>query len=303
MSVAIKRVGLVLGCLGLSLLSLKAEETVVRVASYNLRNYLVTNRMVEGRYELDYPKPEEEKAALRAVVAHADADVLAIQEIGGQPFLKELQEDLAAYGLAYPYGAIGQGEDAVRHLAVLSKIPFAQVKPHRELEFNYLEQPVRVKRGLLEVTFGTGNATWSLYVVHLKSRHTNHDADFQSQKRRVREAETIRSLLLKQYDDDLQSHPFLVVGDFNDTPDSSTLRRFLRKSGQPLLQAIATVDSRGENWTYHYAKAATYQRVDYILASLPMVERCVADSATIVDILPVSRKASDHRLIYADFAF
>lgn len=257
--------------------------------------------MVDGHYELNYPKPEVEKAALRTVIAHVQADVLAVQEIGNALFLKEFQADLAAYGLDYPYIANVQGEDTVRQLAVLSKIPFAQVIRHDDLTFNYFDQPTQVKRGLLEVRFDTGNAYWSIYVVHLKSRWTDNKLDFQSAKRRVREAETIRSLLLDQFQHDFSSYPLLVVGDFNDTSDSSTLRRFLHKSGQPLLDMIPTVDRHGQNWTFHYEKKDTYQRVDYILASLPMAERLVAGSATIVDILPASRIASDHRLIYADF--
>ena len=48
---------------------------LVTVAAYNVENYLVTNRMVEGVYREDYPKPEREKAAVTAVIKAANPDV------------------------------------------------------------------------------------------------------------------------------------------------------------------------------------------------------------------------------------
>ena len=41
-------------------LSLKSSE-VVRVASFNLQNYLSCERIVDGKWRPDYPKPEVEK--------------------------------------------------------------------------------------------------------------------------------------------------------------------------------------------------------------------------------------------------
>jgi len=289
------------GILLLSLLTVRSEATRVRVASYNLQNYLVMDRMVEGDYQLDYPKPEVEKAALREVVLSAQPDVLAIQEIGGELFLQEFQADLAAYGLEYPYVALGAGEDSVRYLAVLSKIPFAQVERHQDLKFKYFGRRMGIKRGLLEVVFGEGDAVWTLYVVHLKSRWTNDQRDPRSQMWRVKEAESIRDWLLQRYEDDVHAAPLLLVGDLNDTKGSSTLRRFLRISDRSLLRMLPAVDSRGEYWTYHYRKEDRYERVDYLLASTPMWQRQVQGSATIVDVLPASRIGSDHRLLYADF--
>lgn len=275
----------------------------VSVASFNLQNYLLTDRPVGDEYLTAYPKPEIEKAALRAVIAHARPDVLAIQEMGDRSFLKEFQRDLAAYSLDYPHVAWCQGEDEERHTAVLSQYPFSSVICHDTIEFGYAGQRKRLKRGLLEVQFGKGERKWSVFVVHLKSRWTSDERDPESAKWRTAEAQAIRDFLLERYKDDWKDARFLVVGDFNDTRDTATLRRFLTKGKRSLLQIIPTTDSRGENWTYHYAKADTYERVDYLLASPRMFQQLRKGSGKIVDLLPESAIASDHRLIWAEFDF
>ena len=72
----------------------------LRVATYNVRNYLMTDRLVPGKlgdkliWRKNYPKPEIEKTALRRIIAKVDPDILALQEMGGAPYLKELQRDL-----------------------------------------------------------------------------------------------------------------------------------------------------------------------------------------------------------------
>ena len=39
----------------------QGEGMTIRVASYNVHNYLSMDRIVEGRWRPDYPKPEKEK--------------------------------------------------------------------------------------------------------------------------------------------------------------------------------------------------------------------------------------------------
>ena len=60
----------------------------LRIATYNVRNYTAADRMVREVYRPEYPKPENEKSALRAVIKALDADVLALQEMGGEPYAR-----------------------------------------------------------------------------------------------------------------------------------------------------------------------------------------------------------------------
>ena len=68
------------------------------VLTWNVENYVAEDRMVEGEYRTEYPKPEAAKAALRAALRALSPDVLALQEMGPEPYLAELQRDLAAEG-------------------------------------------------------------------------------------------------------------------------------------------------------------------------------------------------------------
>ena len=55
---------------------------------------------------------------MRRQIAAANADVIALQELGGQSFLDELQYDLKAEGLEYPYEVVLDQEGEARSLAV-----------------------------------------------------------------------------------------------------------------------------------------------------------------------------------------
>ena len=70
----------------------------------------------------------------------------------------------------------------------------------------------------------------------------------------------------------------------------------------PLTSMVPCKDSRGHRWTHHWAKADSYSRFDYILATPLMLKKLIVGSAKIVDG-PDSALASDHRMIFADFQF
>ncbi|WP_309399076.1 endonuclease/exonuclease/phosphatase family protein [Cerasicoccus maritimus] len=278
--------------------SLSAET--IRVASYNLYNYLDANRWVEGHYRMAYPKPEAEKAAARKVIAAVHPDILTLQEIGGPLHLQELQTDLKKAGVDYPYAECLIGPDEDRRIAVLSKIPFEAVG-HTELDFKYFDGRELIKRGLLELRFGKGDTAWTLFVVHLKSRWTTRDDDPESGKRRTGEAHAARNFIREQYPPETNPR-YLVVGDFNDTKRSAPIRRFLEVGDTQLTQLLPAGDSRGEAWTFHYRAEDKYERVDFILASPALAPFVEGGETHIYDSQPETSNASDHRLIYVDLS-
>ena len=285
--------------LGILLSSALVSAETLRVATYNLKNYLLTDRMVDGRWRSEYPKPESERQALYQVIQAVNPDVLAIQEIGGKEYLAALQRDLNRLGLDYAYSYLGQGEDAVRFTAVLSRIEADAVMQHTALDFPYLGQRVAPRRGLLEVQMDG----FSLYVIHLKSRFTTDKRDPGSEERRTKEAQAIRDRIRERHGEGEDATPYLVLGDFNDLINSSTLRRFLSVGGRDLAQPLDVADSRDEVWTYFWDKADQYARIDFILASPPMSERWEnASKRGGVYDGQGSRQASDHRLVWADFS-
>jgi len=244
-------------------------------------------------YRQAYPKPEAEKKALRAVIRALDADVIALQEIGPKSFFEELQRDVATDGVKYPYAELLEAADEERHVAVLSRRPFAAVGRHTDLTFPYFKTKEPVKRGLLEVRFSTEGVEFTLFVVHLKSRFTDRDDDPLSAQRRLGEAVAVRDRVLKLFPEPTKAR-FLLVGDCNDSAASRPLRSLIKRGETEIFQRVPAVDSRGEVWTHFYRKEQIYSAVDHVLISPLLQSAVVAGTATICD-LPEALEASDHR--------
>ena len=285
-------------CLGFGALGgnvgLRAEP--VTVATYNLENYGSANRMTEVGFRPDYPKPEAQKRALRTVIRGLNADLLFVQEMGGQAHLDELRRDLKSEGFDYPHAALAAAADDDRHLAVLARVPLTAVTTHADLQFSYLGGKATVKRGLLEATFSTAAGDVTVFAIHLKSRFTDRPEDSDSAIRRAGEATAIRDRVLQRFPAPATAR-FVVLGDCNDSRTSRALA-FLQKRGKKDIATLLTGgDSRGEVWSYAYRREETYARVDHILVS-PGLVPAVRDGVARVYDGPGVREASDHRPVY-----
>lgn len=283
--------------LSVFVLQLNAGDRI-RIASYNLKNYLITDRLVEGIWLKDYPKPEVEKSIIQRGLLEIRPDLLVVQEIGGRDFLYELSEDLKAAGLNYPYLILMKGEDSVRMTGLLSRIEPNYSKQHRDLDFNYFSENRSVLRGMLEVGFDLG-MPFALFSVHLKSRYTSDDRDFESERFRTLEAQACRDRILKRIDAAKTEH-YLIAGDFNDSPNSAPLRRFYKKGKRIIGKQIFPRDASGAFWTYFYHKEKTYSTVDGFVLSPSLLPYLVEDSAQIWSPSDYYL-GSDHRLVYFDF--
>ncbi|NBB78125.1 MAG: endonuclease/exonuclease/phosphatase family protein [Verrucomicrobia bacterium] len=291
------------GLLSVSIPPAAAAETgtngAVRIATYNLRNYLVMDRYFDGQWRPAYPKPEAEKTVVRQVITEVAPDILVLQEIGGAGFLEELRVDLARDGLEYEHAVVMQGLDEVRHVAILSKLQPQDVKQHTDLDFKYFDGRESVKRGLLEVHFSLPDATqFKLFALHLKSRFTDRKDDPQSKIRRTREAEASRNRIIEQTIESGFEH-YLIAGDFNDHPNSSTLRRFEQRGDLVIGSLLEARDRRGERWTYHYVKEVRYELVDGFIASPAIEGRIKGGRGRIADF-PGALEGSDHRMVFLE---
>ncbi|MFA6961676.1 MAG: endonuclease/exonuclease/phosphatase family protein [Opitutaceae bacterium] len=280
-------------CLLSFLLAVYARAVPLTVATYNVENYTLADRMVEGGYRKDYPKPELEKTALRAVIRRLDADVLALQEIGGEPFLTELQRDLKRDGMDYPYAVVLVADDKDRKVAVLSKRPFTRVLKHVDLSFKYFDGEGKVKRGLLEVRLATDVGEVALFVVHLKSRYTERPDDLSSALQRAGEAVAIRDCVLSEFPDPATAL-FMIAGDFNDTRPSRPVQAMLARGKTKITEWMPAADDRGETWTHCFRKEDSYSRVDHILVS-PGLRSRVRGATGLILAGPEVGLASDHR--------
>ena len=263
------------------------------IATYNIANYNLTDRQIEGAFMTAYPKPEREKTALRRVIRDLDVDVLALQEVGGESFVRELQRDLRSEGIDYPHAVVLEAADEVRRLAVLSRWPFASVGRHTDLEFKYFEGREVVKRGMLEARFDTAVGELTVFVVHFKSRLTERRDDPAAAIRRGREASAARDRVLELFPEPATAR-FLIVGDFNEGPQGRPVRAFRERGDQEIARLVPAGDSRDETWTHFYRRGEEYSRVDFVMVSPPLEAAVIGARGSIPDHASVLR-ASDHR--------
>ena len=220
--------------------SFVGAETI-RVASYNVENYLVMDRMVSGRWQEEYTKGTHFK---------------------------------------YAAWLTGQEEGEQRHLALLSKIPFSSIDAPKDLSFKYFEGRRSPSRGLMEAEFNTGGTKWSLFNLHLKSKWTERPDDLEASIRREKEARVIRDYIRAKYPP-YKDPNYVVLGDFNDHKNSAPLRRFLQVNNSTLTQMVQCRDQEGHFWTHYWDKQDSYSRFDYLLASPELFKKLVPDSARI----------------------
>jgi endonuclease/exonuclease/phosphatase family metal-dependent hydrolase len=270
----------------------RAEE-VLTIATYNVANYNLADRMTDGIYRREYPKPEREKAALRQVIHALQAEVLALQEMGPPPFLRELQRDLRREGLDYPFATVLDATGEPRSLAVLSRRPLILDRGHTDFDFVYQQGRETVRRGLLEVQVETAAGPLTLFVVHLKSRYTEQATDPGARELRAREAVAVRDRIISLFPEE-ETGRFLILGDFNSPVRERAVQAFLSRGQRTISHVLSAEDSRGERWTHFYEREDAYSRVDHVLVSPALRAAVVNDRARIYDG-PGVREASDHR--------
>lgn len=275
-----------------------AARAGITVATYNVENYTLANRLVDGVYREAYPKPEREKAALRRVIAAIAPDVLAVQEMGAQPYLDEFQRELRQAGLDYPHAVVLDAADADRHVAVLSKLPFKEVKRHAGVPLTYFGRPERVRRGVLEAVFATDRGDVSLFVIHLKSKYTERQDDPEAARQRALEAEAVRDLVLVRFPDPSRAM-FIVAGDWNDTRGTRPVRALQKRGDLVIGELVEARDSQGETWTHYFRREDLYSRIDFLLVSPGLQPLVAGGKARIHDGLGTT-EASDHRAVWME---
>lgn len=278
------------------------DRSSVRVATYNLRNYLLMNRQIDGRFRMDYPKPESEKSVVRKTIREANADLLAVQEIGSLELLEELRGDLADEGLVYTGLFVLEADDETRKIGALWKSDL-RVSPieHVDMSFSLFDERRLVKRGMLELRLETADdaGAVSVFVLHLKSRYTSDRRDPGSVDRRTLEAEESRDRILDLFPDP-ESSRFMVVGDLNDYRNSASVRRLLSRGDLQISRLLDIGDDRGAIWTHFYEKGGEYSLIDYILCSPAIAEDTVLAKGILAD--EAFFDGSDHRLVWVDLA-
>jgi endonuclease/exonuclease/phosphatase family metal-dependent hydrolase len=288
------------------LLGVPAFAGTVRVATYNVENYL--DQPTESR---PHVKSAAAKAKVRESIEAIKPDVIALEEMGTTNALLELRASLKADGLDYPFWEHVSGVDTNIHVCVLSRLPIIASHPHTNDSFLLDGRRFRVSRGFAEVEIrATPDFTFTLIAAHLKSRRPSPEADEAEQ--RLQEAGILRHLVDEKFLRDPAAN-LVILGDFNDVKSSASTREVVgrgkfkltdtrpaERNGDSEPSEIPRYDPRTVTWTHYYGLEDSYSRIDYIFLS-PALARHWLTNETYILTLPDWGAGSDHRLITAAF--
>ena len=225
----------------------------LRIATWNVRNYLLSDRYLEGRFRPAYPMPEAQKEPVRHWIETAAPTVLFLQEMGDASFLTELQWDLQAEGVVYPHAYYSGRPDARSGLAVLSKIPLDRVILHEPKRGGDGFSPIL--RGVQEVIFHKADVRFQVFHVHLKSRYSEDPSDPESLRFREAEMAALVQFLFRATRE--AADYVLLLGDFN-APREAPILDALKSE----WEWIPAVDAKGEAWTYYHYRTDKREVLD-----------------------------------------
>lgn len=305
MEAARRRITLLLSCLLLTGLVEAAEDTF-RVATYNVENYL--DRDTQSRRA----KPSDSKRHVRDMLLSIQPDVVALQEMGAQSALVELQGSLREKGLDLPHREWIAAWDTNIHLAILSRFPFERRVAHTNEAYLLSGRRLQVSRGFAEVDVQVnGRYRFTLFTAHLKSKRPVGIAE--QSEMRLEEAKLLRRLVDQRLKEDAEAN-IIVCGDFNDTYNTPPVKA-LMGGGRTALVDLRPAERNGDDqpnprnerwfprniaWTHHYGMEDTYSRIDYILVSPGMANEWQSNG-THVATLANWGIGSDHRPVVATF--
>lgn len=249
--------------------------TPVTVVTWNVANYLPVSRRTQDGFRPDYPKPECEKAALRACLLGLLPDVVLLQEMGAAPYLREFQDDLASDGLPLPHAALGDGPDEDRHVALLSRWPLRavrtlvpEVRSPRAASGKSEPAPedaqeAASRRGALVAVVDTPDGPLCVCVLHLKSRRTVDELDPEARAWRAAEARALRDAL--ETSAEVRSGmPVVLGGDCNSGPASAELAALATRGERTLWRRLPATDFSGATWTYARTSTGDYGTIDHL---------------------------------------
>lgn len=267
--------------------------------AYNVKNYVRMARTIpgEGRQEAAM-KPQDEVEALISIIAAEKPDIIGVCEMGAPAEFADFLARLKTAGVDLPHTEFVQALDLERHVALASRFPITSRNSQTDLSFLINEKKFYYKRGILDVTVAISDSfQLRLVGTHLKSRR--EVPEDQALLRR-NEAHLLRQHAKAILDREPQTK-LLVYGDLNDTINEAPIREILgRKRTAAYLRPLDLKDKNGDRWTYRWAVADIYSRIDFALASRELYPHFIEEKSGIPH--PANWElASDHRPLVVVF--
>jgi endonuclease/exonuclease/phosphatase family metal-dependent hydrolase len=195
------------------------------------------------------------------VIKENDPDIIALQEVESLDTLKQFNRIRSYLNRAYPYGILIDGNDRRQiDVALLSKYKISNIRTHQYDKDD--NGNLIFSRDCIEVDITIGEKTLTFFVNHFKSKYRDNPA------KRKRQAERVAEIIKDRFGEQLRGD-FVVAGDFNDTPDSDTLKALLGSNSSRLENVVQRMVPT-EQWTTEY-KGRTSQ-IDYLLLSPSLAE-------------------------------
>jgi len=311
----------------LSLQASTPKEIVV--CSWNVQNFGVTDRMVDGKRVPKAMKPESEIESMLAILKRINPDILGVSEILQEPssdlYLKLFRTKLKEAGLDYPYMTTVKGSDARIQNALFSRFPFASEEHLNTESFEVsmtdkktkevTKRQFKVGRGFINVVVQvTPTLQIRTMVAHLKSKRPypelNDAATGEPGESFVRRNEAlILKNAMNRYLTANPEIPLLAMGDFNDDGRSKAIQTIIGpKDATVRIFDLWLTDYFGDWWTHFYFPEKSYSRIDYIFVSQPLFSRFVKEKSFVYRPNQTdhakynSASSSDHRPLVADFS-
>lgn len=271
----------------------------VTLATYNVENYLLAGTGTRQA------KSEESKSKVANVLKAVDADIVALQEIGGESALADLCRRTSALGLTYEHREWVQGFDTNIQVALVSRYPIVARRPHTRDTYLLSGRRFSVSRGILEVEVRVRpDYVLTVFVAHLKSRRTSVAADEGEMRRE--EARILREKIEARLRETPRAN-VVLLGDLNDNKNSVAIRAVIGRGRDGLVDTRPSEPGgrsgstpnpkwqpRTVSWTHYYGVEDTYSRVDYVLLH-PNAAREWKAEESYVAAVPDWGLASDHR--------
>jgi len=269
----------------------------IKVMSYNLCNYFVNGD------KLTPIKSDFSKEALFNTIKSADPDIFIAIEIGGEKSYQDFLNNLKKFGLKYDFHETTQGEDDSRHIVLLSRI-----KPKEFFVITDLKYKIKIKdtnsydeigpqRAFVHVVYEF-SPNYRLHIIgaHLKAR-IFHPRYNQTDMRRY-EARLLRYLVNQILEKEKDAN-ILIMGDMNDTYDSSPIRTLRDDNKKPEMKLydLRPTDKWNLSWTHWWNQNDSYSRIDYAFATFYLLPEISMEKSYIVHVPELWMFASDHRPI------
>ena len=273
----------------------KAKPGELVIGAYNVLNLFDDHDDPYRNDEVTPAKPRPELESLARSIRELNADVLAVEEVESRDYLDRFVNVFLA-DMGYEHIVLFEGND-MRGIDVglISRVPIGAVRSHRHVTFpGHSGGTSRFNRDVLVVTVEPPDAEpLDVWVLHLKSNSGGREA---AEPIRLAEARELRRLL----DAELAENPdarLLVMGDFNDTPESATLSTIVGAQSGALWSVHADL---ADPKTLTYNEGEFRSMIDFILCSPAMARQYVKGSVRVPQG-SIDATGSDHNPISATF--